>query len=87
MLRPERTKCEGCAGRPNECWTPCKGRGYCSACDGTQGTKGACCMRGDKNDPAECRKAGVQFLYSGYHECVLVLNTGARRTDAENTSH
>ena len=36
---------------------------------GSLGTRGACCRKGDKNDPPECARAS--FAYSGYHECVL----------------
>ena len=70
----EVTQCTGCEGRPNECWGPCAGQlGYCSSCDGTQGTKGACCMRDHAYDPAECQLVPDSgFSYSGYHECVLV---------------
>jgi len=64
--------CKGCTHRPSECWKPCGAkRGYCGACNSAQGTRGACCKRGGKYDPEECKRA-VKFRYSGYHECVLV---------------
>jgi len=68
----EKPLCTGCGWRSMECWATCKKkRGYCSACASAQGTKGACCMKGNHRDPPECKKA-VKFSHSGYHECVLV---------------
>lgn len=76
-LPAEVTKCEGCTDHstgPHECWSPCdQTAGYCSACDGTLGTRGACCKRGSSSDPAECQSLPESlFRSSGFHECVLV---------------
>ena len=59
----ERSKCTGCTKqKPQECFVPCRKKGgYCQACDGTHGTKGACCRKGYALDPPECRTKGVDF--------------------------
>ncbi|CAK0901714.1 unnamed protein product, partial [Prorocentrum cordatum] len=57
---------------PMECWDGCHGRGYCSKCNSASGTLGACCMKGDPDDPEECQNAPEEnFFYEGYHMCVL----------------
>lgn len=69
--RGQRAGCAGCGWRRDECWNTCgRKRGMCSKCNSREGSVGACCMRGDRNDPPECKNA--HFSQSGYHECVLV---------------
>ena len=73
---PEVTKCEGCnnINGPGECWNTCgDAAGLCSKCDGTLGTPGACCQKGEADDPPECSWVpDTSFLYDGYHTCVLL---------------
>ncbi|EOD38093.1 hypothetical protein EMIHUDRAFT_200536 [Emiliania huxleyi CCMP1516] len=48
---------EGCnnINGPGECWNTCgDAAGLCSKCDGTLGTPGACCQKGEADDPPEC---------------------------------
>jgi len=82
-LTPNVPKCTNCGPRPKECWKACgQTKGYCSACDSAGGVRGACCYAGDPSEPAppatekdpeECDAVDpAQFLYTGYHVCVLV---------------
>ena len=72
--------CEGCGAREQECWLTCqdeKGagneRGFCEKCNSHIGTKGACCMLNNPDDPEECQAVPESsFLYTTYHMCVLV---------------
>ncbi|EOD03826.1 hypothetical protein EMIHUDRAFT_250793 [Emiliania huxleyi CCMP1516] len=65
------TKCEGCnnINGPGECSNTCgDAAGLCSKCDGTLGTPGACCQKGEADDPPECSWVpDTSFLYDGYH--------------------
>merc|ERR1719437_349469 len=77
-------QCTDCGPRPMECWETCgQTKGYCSACDSASGTRGACCYKGgdpsepappaEDMDPEECDTVDPgQFLYTGYHACVLL---------------
>ena len=72
--------CDGCGSRNQECWETCQDengegneRGFCEKCNSYVGTKGACCMLNDPDDPEECRAVPESsFLYTTYHMCVLV---------------
>lgn len=75
-------QCTNCGSRPMECWETCGGKkGYCSACDSVSGRRGACCYSAgpsdppappEDQDPDECNTVDSdQFLYTGYHMCVL----------------
>ena len=72
--------CDGCEGKPSECFSSCRDAsgnfkpGMCSSCDAVDGRKkGACCMRGRADDPAECHAVpSSYFKFSDYHECVIV---------------
>jgi len=81
---PNVPECTDCGPRPMECWETCgQKKGYCSACDSASGTRGACCYNAgdtsapappaDDMDPHECDTVDpAQFLYTGYHVCVLL---------------
>jgi hypothetical protein len=76
-------QCTNCGSRPMECWEACGGtKGYCTVCDSVSGRRGACCYKGgpsdppppspEDKDPEECSTVDQdQFLYTGYHMCVL----------------
>merc|ERR1719277_2307654 len=76
-------QCTNCGPRTMECWGICGGKkGYCSACDSLGGRRGACCYKGGSSDPPappgdqdpdECNSVDPdQFMYTGYHMCVLI---------------
>jgi len=75
-------QCTNCGSKPMECWEACgQTKGYCTACDSLGGRRGACCFKGGPTDPPappadqdpdECSTVDQdQFLYTGYHMCVL----------------
>eukprot|EP00392_Amoebophrya_sp_AT5.2_P017473 g17833.t1 len=68
--------CSPMCGRPEGSVEYQKGadRGECDACDGDQGTRGACCKRNEASDPAECRLPGIHWQYpkADYAQCVLL---------------
>lgn len=79
----EEPLCQGCDGRPNECWSTCGKPGYCSACDSLWGTRGACCgiRNGTRNgdDPPECNMDTKNWKYDAYHQCVLTSSKAERQ--------
>merc|ERR1719353_75724 len=66
-------RCKGCT-RAGNCWRACGGKaGKCPACHSRDGRRmGACCQRGNKNDPIECRIAEFQFETDKVHTCALL---------------
>eukprot|EP00392_Amoebophrya_sp_AT5.2_P017007 g17318.t1 len=68
--------CSPICGRPDGRQDRQKGadRGECDACDGDQGTRGACCRRNESSDPPECRLPGIHWQYpkADYAQCVLL---------------
>eukprot|EP00928_Gymnodinium_smaydae_P089330 TRINITY_DN73314_c0_g1_i1.p1 TRINITY_DN73314_c0_g1~~TRINITY_DN73314_c0_g1_i1.p1 ORF type:complete len:480 (+),score=90.96 TRINITY_DN73314_c0_g1_i1:119-1558(+) len=55
------------------CFKPCGSEsGFCDLCNVGK-FKGACCKKGDTNEPNECK--GAEFHKSGVHECVIVRAT------------
>ena len=72
--------CDGCGTRDQECWEICQEEngvgnesGFCEKCNSYIGTKGACCMLNNQDNPEECLAVPESsFLYTTYHMCVLV---------------
>lgn len=69
---PPCPRCKGCR-RDGGCWKICGGKaGKCNACASRTGRHGACCRRGAKDDPIECKLAEFQFKSDKVHTCALL---------------
>jgi len=67
-------RCKGCK-RNGDCWQVCgKKAGLCGACNSADGTPGACCLPGSKDDPIECRMSDYQLFAAAKkkHTCALL---------------